>query len=84
MLVVKGRLTLDRDVEVWVEEALRLPGVQLLDLSPSVAVAAALLSDDFHGDPADRMIATTALHTGAAIVTKDAKLRGNKRLRTIW
>ena len=84
MLVRKGRLTLDRDVGAWVETALRLPGVELLDLSPSIAVGAALLDEPFHGDPADRMIAATALQVGAPVITKDRKLRDYKPLRTVW
>jgi PIN domain nuclease of toxin-antitoxin system len=36
-----------------------------------------------HPDPADRIIAATALSLGASLVTKDEKLRSYALLRTI-
>ena len=84
MLVAKGRLELDRDVLTWIRSALALPRVTLLPLSPEIAVAAVALSAEFAGDPADRMIAATALHLGAPIVTRDRRLRSAGGLRVIW
>jgi PIN domain nuclease of toxin-antitoxin system len=84
MLVAKGRLRLDREVLVFVRQALSLPRVELLPLSPEAAVAAAAFAAEFPGDPADRMIAATALETGAVVVSKDARLKGLRGLKTIW
>lgn len=42
------------------------------------------LPDFPHADPADRIIAATALSLGAALVTKDDKLRDYRSLKTIW
>ena len=84
MLVAKGRLRLDRDSLVFVRQALSLPRVVLLPLSPEVAVAAAGLAAQFPGDPADRMIAATALGVGAPVVSKDSRLRKLGELKTIW
>jgi len=83
MLVAKGRLALDRDVEVWVRQALSLPKVRLEPLTPSIAVRSTRLSE-LHGDPADRIIAATSLEHGAPLVTCDEKLRASSRLRTVW
>ena len=74
MLVNKGRLALDRDVGEWVEAALALPGIRLEPLSPAVAVASTRLPGTLHADPADRMIAATARHVGAVLVTEDQQL----------
>lgn len=74
MLVAKGRLALGRDVGEWVQAALSLPGVRLAPLSPEVAVASARLPGVIHGDPADRLIAATARHHGATLVTDDRLL----------
>lgn len=74
MLVAKGSLTLARDVAQWVQEVLALPGVRLAPLQPEIAVAATRLPGDLHGDPADRMLAATARHLGAVLVTADEKL----------
>lgn len=74
MLVGKGRLVLDRDVGEWLRAALALPGVRLEPLSPEVAVASTRLPGALHADPADRIIAATARHLGASLVTEDRLL----------
>lgn len=74
MLVSKGRLVLDRDVGEWVRAALELPGIRLEPLSPEVAVATTRLPGDIHADPADRIIAATARHLGAILITDDQLL----------
>ena len=84
MLVAKERLTLDRDVLVWVRQALALPGIVLVPLSPEIAVASAALGADFPGDPADRILAATAFRHRAPLVTRDRRLRSLPSLRTIW
>jgi PIN domain nuclease of toxin-antitoxin system len=84
MLVERERLRLDRDVLEFLRQALALPRVELLPLSPEVSVAAARLGAPALADPADRMIAATALEAGAALVSKDARLRGVASLKTIW
>ena len=71
MLVAKGRLTLDRDVGEWVQAALVLPGMRLVALEPEIAVAAARLPGQMHGDPADRLIVASARHAGAVLITDD-------------
>ncbi|MBN2718438.1 MAG: type II toxin-antitoxin system VapC family toxin [Deltaproteobacteria bacterium] len=84
MLVAKDRLGLDRDVETWVSQALKLPGVELAGLSPSISVRATRLPGTFHGDPADRMIAATAMEYGVPLVTKDQELTAYRHVETIW
>lgn len=74
MLVAKGRLVLDRDVGEWVHAALAQPGIQLVELAPDIAVASSRLPGEIHGDPADRIIAATARHRGATLVTDDSLL----------
>ncbi len=84
MLVKKGRITFDRDTHLWVQQALGRPKVSLQSLTPSIAVRAGELDGGFHGDPADRLIAATALEHSAAIVSKDERLRRYRPLRVIW
>ncbi|MDP2794600.1 MAG: type II toxin-antitoxin system VapC family toxin [Sulfurisoma sp.] len=74
MLVSKGRLVLDRDVGEWIQAALALPGVRLEPLSPEIAVASTRLPGVLHPDPADRIIAATARHLGAVLMTEDRQL----------
>lgn len=74
MLVAKGRLTLMRDGQEWVDEALHQPGIALAPLDPAIAVASTRLPGTIHGDPADRLIVATARHLGALLVTADERL----------
>ena len=74
MLVSKGRLTLDRDVGEWVGTAVSIPGIRLEPISPEIAVASTRLPGNIHSDPADRLIAATARHLGALLITDDQLL----------
>ncbi|MDD5309721.1 MAG: type II toxin-antitoxin system VapC family toxin [Deltaproteobacteria bacterium] len=84
MLVSRGRLGLDRDVEEWIRLALVLPKVRLAPLTPVIAVLSTRLPGALHGDPADRMIAATALANGARLVTKDERLAAYPHVHTVW
>jgi PIN domain nuclease of toxin-antitoxin system len=84
VLVEKGRVRLDRSPLEWIEAALALPRVQLLPLTPAVAVRAAQLGPVFPGDTADRLIAATALVQSASLVTKDERLQKVMFLSTVW
>ncbi len=74
MLVAKGRLCLARDVLEWLDQAFALPRLQQAPLSPAIAVASTRLPGELHGDPADRLIAATARHLGATLITADERL----------
>lgn len=74
MLVSKGRLTLDRDVGEWTDAAVSIPGIRLEPISPEIAVASTRLPGNIHPDPADRLIAATARHLGALLITDDQLL----------
>ena len=51
----------------------------------AIAVESVRLPEFPHAtDPADRIIAATALSLGAALVTKDGKLRNYPHVNTIW
>ena len=83
--VVRGQLELDRQVSVWVKQALARPRVVVAELTPEIAVLAGELErKGFHGDPADRLIAATAIHHGAELVTKDRRMRGSSAVRSVW
>jgi PIN domain nuclease of toxin-antitoxin system len=74
MLVVKERIGLNMDVEVWIDLALQRPGVELLPLTPEIAVLSTRLPGEFHGDPADRLIVASSLARNAPLVTRDEKI----------
>jgi PIN domain nuclease of toxin-antitoxin system len=84
MLVRRGRISLDREVRLWVRHALADERVTVLAPGAKVALAAALLDDDFPGDPADRLIYAAARDAGAALVTRDARLSRFDPARVVW
>lgn len=84
MLERRGRIALDRDVRDWVGRALGTDRVVPLALSPEIAVDAALIPDEFPGDPADRIVYATARAHAARLVTKDAALRRYDARTTVW
>lgn len=74
MLESRGRITLSRPLEEWVRSALRAPGVQLLELTPEIAIESTRLPGSPHGDSADRLIVASARIAGARLATRDRAL----------
>jgi PIN domain nuclease of toxin-antitoxin system len=83
MLVDKKRVVLDRGVDAWAEAALAQPRVELLPLTPAIALRAASFGL-LHGDPADRLILATALVHGGRLVTRDEKHTAAGVVDVLW
>jgi len=83
MLVAKKRLELDRDVLVWIRQALAQARVEIAPLVPEIAVQSAALGE-FQGDPADRLIVATALHHRAVVLSKDERIRTCELIDVVW
>ena len=84
LLVERGRLRLALDVRDWLCRCEALPFLTFVAVSNAIAVESVRLPDFPHADPADRIIAATALSLGAPLVTKDDKLQNYPHLKTIW
>ncbi len=85
MLVERGRIALDRDVDAWIGQAAAAARVAVQPLSLDVAVAAGRLDRaGFPGDPADRFIYATAQARRARLVTRDAAIRRFDARATVW
>lgn len=84
VLASRGRMTLDRPLLEWLHDALAVPRVDLLPLSPAVAVKAAALPASFPGDPADRLIVATAQIESAPLVTRDDRIHQASLVTTVW
>jgi len=83
MLFRGGRLRGDVDVAQYIND---LSLTLSLTVLPITAEIAALSQADFftHKDPADRLIAATAMCHNAPLISSDSKLQGIKRLNVIW
>jgi len=84
LLVEKGRLELAVTMQDWVRTTESLPFVRFAPVDNTIALRSVSLPGAFHADPADRIIAATALVMGLPLVTKDEKIRAYPHLRTIW
>lgn len=74
-LVEYQRITLPCPISEWIEQALTYPNIQLLNLTPQIAVESTKLPQPFHRDPADQLIVATARIYGCPLMTLDAKIR---------
>ena len=70
----RGKLELRLPIRTWIHQALSLTGVHLANITAEIACACAELPGDFHGDPADRLIAATARIEGMTLITHDRTL----------
>lgn len=84
MLVDRGRLTLTLALDVWIRQVESLSFLSFHSVDNRIAARAVRLDDFPHRDPADRIIAATALELGATLVTADARLRGYAPVKTVW
>jgi PIN domain nuclease of toxin-antitoxin system len=81
-LATHDRLEISGTVEAFVEKISSRTAIQ--PITVKVAVLANQLPADYSGDPCDRLIGATALAEGIALVTKDARIRACKQIKTIW
>ena len=82
--VEKGLLALDRPLDEWLNAALETEGLQVAELTRPILVDSCRLPQPFHDDPADQIIVATARSHSATLVTKDARLRAYRHVRSVW
>jgi PIN domain nuclease of toxin-antitoxin system len=84
MLAARGRISVKQDVAGLIRDIVLANRLAVIPISPEIATLAA---DDHlfpHKDPADRIIAATALTRNAPLITCDSLLTGITGLKTIW
>lgn len=74
MLEERKRIVLHQPCLQWLEQALESPGLVVENISPLIAVESSRLPGEFHGDPADRLIISTARTLQAKLITRDSKI----------
>jgi|694.fasta_scaffold00559_47 PIN domain nuclease of toxin-antitoxin system len=85
LLHERGRLLLPDDVQAvkYLSRLLQALSLSVLLITAEIAVLSRS-STIQHGDPADRLIAATALHGCWPLITADEKLRALPDLQWIW
>jgi PIN domain nuclease of toxin-antitoxin system len=76
------RIVVVGSVESFVRET--VARVILRPVTPEIAALAVRLPEQFPKDPADRLIAATAMVEGIALVTADLRIRRSKAVETVW
>lgn len=74
MLVAKDRIRLSMPVDEWVRQACTTPGLQMLGVTPEIALESTRLPESPHGDPVDRLLIASARQHNLTLVTADEKI----------
>ncbi|MDJ1169641.1 type II toxin-antitoxin system VapC family toxin [Roseofilum sp. BLCC_M154] len=78
-----GKLVLPLPIDQWYTLASRQSGVVIEPLSPLDAIASTSLPDNFHKDPADRILVAIARRYNIPLVTCDRKILSYPHVQTI-
>jgi PIN domain nuclease of toxin-antitoxin system len=81
-LAENQRILIAGSVEAFVRES--VSRVIVMPMTPDVVALAVRLPDAFPKDPADRLIAATAIVDGIPLVTANERIRQARVARTIW
>jgi len=65
------------------EQAVAYPGMQLLELTPQIAIESTKLPGSFHRDPADQIIVATARVYDISLLTADSRILQYPHVRTL-
>ncbi|MEK2645230.1 type II toxin-antitoxin system VapC family toxin [Bdellovibrio sp. BCCA] len=71
MLEAKGKIALTEPCLDWIQHSVEKLKLEIVPISPEVAVESTRLPGGFHGDPADRLIVATARKNRFTLVTQD-------------
>ena len=82
-LVEYGRLELPCPLDEWFDEALGYPGIQIIELTPKVAIESTRLPGGFHRDPADQISVATARLCDCSLVTADSRILKYPHVRAV-
>lgn len=82
-LVEYNRLVLPCPLAEWMKQALLYPGIQLLELTPQIAIESTQLPGEFHKDPADQIIVASARIHKCPLLTGDTKILAYKHVNTL-
>ncbi len=83
-MLEKGRISISSDPESWMKEALSMPKLRVVQLTPAITCHSTTLPGIFHDDPADQIITATARLENAVLMTKDKGIQDYKYVKTIW
>lgn len=85
--LARGRVAVDENFgpwALWLRRAASAPHLEVLPLTVDVAIESEQLGSSFPPDPADCLIAATALVHDLILITSDGGIRKSRIVRTLW
>jgi PIN domain nuclease of toxin-antitoxin system len=82
-LVQYKRLELPCPLQQWFDQALKYPGISLIPLTPEIAIESSQLPGEFHRDPADQIIVSTARTHNCPLITSDKRIQKYPYVETV-
>jgi PIN domain nuclease of toxin-antitoxin system len=82
--VERGRVIIDRHWKKWFRFYIEQNGWEVENINLEIMEEAYSLPEDFHFDPADRIITATARLNHQTIVTADKKILSYPHVNSIW
>ena len=83
-LLEKEKIGLSCAAEDWIKEALDIPKLRLVQLTPRISYQSTVLPGTFHQDPVDQIIVATAREENGVILTKDRLISQYPHVKTTW
>jgi PIN domain nuclease of toxin-antitoxin system len=83
-LVEKGRLRISCDGLTWIDQALEIPQLRVVELNPEICWQSTRLPGEFHNDPADQIIVATARSMDATVISIDEQITDYMHVPTLW
>ena len=80
--VTKNKVTLSVPLEAALDEVASL--YRVLPITPRIAGTAMTFAREFPGDPADRIIAATAIAHKIPLISSDKRIRASGEVPCIW
>jgi PIN domain nuclease of toxin-antitoxin system len=84
MMVAKKKIELKISPQQWLLRAIDRSGINVVELSPDIAIDSCNLPGNFHKDPADRLIVATARIANLILLTKDQKILDYPHVMSVW
>lgn len=80
----RGRIELPMHWRLWLREAVKKNGWEILPITLEIAEEACCLPGTFHSDPADRILTATARKENSLLLTTDRKILDYPHVTAEW
>jgi len=84
MLVKRARIEVATTAANFINLFLESRNISVIAISPEIAELSVNFGSEINDDPADRIIAATAVIHNAQLITADSNLRQSALIETIW